>query len=192
MEIKVELNSKSVQNAIRELHRAKYNLLKAIDELLYLSCERIALFANQNLEWVGIGNIVKEQIKASWDIKVSNGVATLTNLHQKAVYVEFGTGVVGEQNPHKNAKKAGYDYNVDSPYKDEQGRWVFYADYDELDMPMSALEDITVFRKNNASRMQIRTNGAPATMFVFDAIMRFRNEGQAKEIWEEVKRKYWG
>lgn len=192
MKLTIDLDSKSVQNAIRELYRAKYNVPKALDELLYLSCERIALLANQNLEWVGIGDLVKERIKASWDISVSNGVATLTNLYEKAVYVEFGTGVVGEQNPHANARKAGYDYNVDSPYKDEQGRWVFYADYAELDMPMSALEDITVFRKDNASRMQIRTSGAPATMFVFNAIMRFKSENHAKELWEQVKAKYWG
>lgn len=192
MKLTIDLDSKSVQNAIRELYRAKYNVPKALDELLYLSCERIALLANQNLEWTEIGDLVKERIKASWDISAANGVATLTNLYEKAVYVEFGTGVVGEQNPHANARKAGYDYNVDSPYKDEQGRWVFYADYAELDMPMSALEDITVFRKDNASRMQIRTSGAPATMFVFNAIMRFKSENHAKELWEQVKAKYWG
>lgn len=192
MKLTIDLNSKSVQNAIRELYRARNNVSKALDELLYLSCERIALLANQNLEWAEIGDLVKERIKASWDIFVANGVATLTNDYQKAVYVEFGTGVVGEQNPHANARKAGYDYNVDSPYKDEQGRWVFYADYEELDMPISALEDITVFRKDNASRMQIRTSGAPATMFVFNAIMRFKSENHAKELWEQVKAKYWG
>lgn len=192
MKLTIDLDSKSVQNAITELYRARNKVWKALDELLALSCERLILLANQNLEWVEIGDMVKEKIKASWSYTVLNGVATLTNEYQKAVYVEFGTGVVGEQNPHENAKEAGYDYNVDSPYKDEQGRWTFYTDYEDLDIPMDALSDITVFRKDNASRMQIRTSGAPATMFVFNAIMRFKSEKHAQQLWEQVKEKYWG
>lgn len=192
MKLTINLDSKSVQNAIKELYRARNKVWKALDELLALSCERLITLANQNLEWVEIGDMVKEKIKASWAYRVSNGVATLTNEYQKAVYVEFGTGVVGERNPHENAKEAGYDYNVDSPYKDEQGRWTFYTDYEDLDIPMDALSDITVFRKDNASRMQIRTNGAPATMFVFNAIMRFKSEKHAQQLWEQVKGKYWG
>ena len=192
MKLTINLDTKSVQNAIKELYRAKSLVPAAIDELLALSCQRLVLLANQNLEWVEIGDMVKEKIKASWSYTVLNGVATLVNEYQKAVYVEFGTGIVGEQNPHKNARKAGYDYNVDSPYKDEQGRWTFYTDYEDLDMPMDALSDITVFRKDNASRMQIRTSGAPATMFVFNAIMRFKSEKHAQQLWEQVKEKYWG
>ena len=192
MEITVNLDTASVQNAINALKRAKAQLTQMIDEFLLLCCERITILANQNLEWVGIGDLVKEKIKASWEYTVSNGIATVINSYQKAVYVEFGTGVVGEENPHKNAKAAGYDYNVDSPYKDEQGRWVFYANYEDLDLPIEGLSDVTVFRKNNASRMQIRTSGAPASMFVFNAILRFKSEKHAYELWEQIKAKYWG
>ena len=105
---------------------------------------------------------------------MKNGVATLINEYQKAVYVEFGTGIVGEENPHKMASSAGYEYNVDSPYKDEQGRWTFYADLEELDLPIKGDDraDITYFNEpnRNSTRMLIRTSGAPATMFVFTAV----------------------
>lgn len=192
MKLKVSLDPKSVQEAIKALKKAKAQLPKMMNEFLTECCNRIIELANQNLEWVEIGSAVKEKIRLSWDVLVTDGTAVITNLFQKAVYVEFGTGVVGEQSPHANALSAGYDYNRESPYKDEQGRWTFYTDYEDLDIPMSALNDITVFRKNNASRMQVRTSGAPATMFVYNAIMRFKSEEHAKEIWERIKAKYWG
>ena len=174
MKLTVNLNTNSVNAAINALKKAQSQLPTMFNEFLTESCKRIILLANQNLEWVDIGSEVKEMIRASWDFLVVDGTAVITNYFQKAVYVEFGTGLVGERSPHKNAKSAGYDYNVDSPYKDEQGRWTFYANYEDLDMPITALDDITVFRKDNANRMQIRTSGAPATMFVFNAIMSFK------------------
>lgn len=192
MKLTVDLNTNSVNAAITALKRAKSQLPKMMNEFLTECCNRIILLANQNLEWIDIGSEVKEMIRASWDFLVVDGTAIITNLYQKAVYVEFGTGIVGAQSPHKKASSAGYDYNVNSPYKDEQGRWTFYTEYEDLDMPISALTDITVFRKDNANRMQIRTSGAPATMFVFNAIMRFKSENHAKSIWKSIKAKYWG
>ena len=38
-------------------------------------------------------------------------------------YVEFGTGRIGGIEPHPLASREGYEYDVDSPYKDEYGYW---------------------------------------------------------------------
>lgn len=196
MKITVNLNQSSVRSAIAKLQKAKSQLPTMLNELLMQSCEALIVLANQNLEWVGIGDAVKEKIKLSWSYTVKNGVATLINEYQKAVYVEFGTGIVGEENPHKMASSAGYEYNVDSPYKDEQGRWTFYADLEELDLPIKGDEraDITYFNEpnRNSTRMLIRTSGAPATMFVFNAILRFKSEKHGKTLWDGIKAKYWG
>lgn len=196
MKITVNLNQTSVRSAIAKLQKAKSQLPTMLNELLMQSCEALIVLANQNLEWVGIGDAVKEKIKLSWSYTVKNGVATLINEYQKAVYVEFGTGIVGEENPHKMASAAGYEYNVDSPYKDEQGRWTFYADLEELDLPIKGDDraDITYFNEpnRNSTRMLIRTSGAPATMFVFNAILRFKSEKHGKTLWDGIKAKYWG
>lgn len=196
MKITVNLNQSSVRSAIAKLQKAKSQLPTMLNELLMQSCEALIVLANQNLEWVGIGDAVKEKIKLSWSYTVKNGVATLINSYQKAVYVEFGTGIVGEENPHKMASSAGYEYNVDSPYKDEQGRWTFYADLEELDLPIKGDDraDITYFNEpnRNSTRMLIRTSGAPATMFVFNAILRFKSEKHGKILWDGIKAKYWG
>lgn len=196
MKITVNLNQTSVRSAIAKLQKAKSQLPTMLNELLMQSCEALIVLANQNLEWVGIGDAVKEKIKLSWSYTVKNGVATLINEYQKAVYVEFGTGIVGEENPHKMASSAGYEYNVDSPYKDEQGRWTFYADLEELDLPIKGDDraDITYFNEpnRNSTRMLIRTSGAPATMFVFNAILRFKSEKHGKTLWDGIKAKYWG
>ena len=196
MKITVNLNQSSVRSAIAKLQKAKSQLPTMLNELLMQSCEALIVLANQNLEWVGIGDAVKEKIKLSWSYTVKNGVATLINNYQKAVYVEFGTGIVGEENPHKMASSAGYEYNVDSPYKDEQGRWTFYADLEELDLPIKGDDraDITYFNEpnRNSTRMLIRTSGAPATMFVFNAILRFKSEKHGKTLWDGIKAKYWG
>lgn len=196
MKITVNLNQSSVRSAIAKLQKAKSQLPTMLNELLMQSCEALIVLANQNLEWVGIGDAVKEKIKLSWSYTVKNGVATLINEYQKAVYVEFGTGIVGEENPHKMASSAGYEYNVDSPYKDEQGRWTFYADLEELDLPIKGDDraDITYFNEpnRNSTRMLIRTSGAPATMFVFNAILRFKSEKHGKTLWDGIKAKYWG
>ena len=196
MKITVNLNQSSVRSAIAKLQKAKSQLPTMLNELLMQSCEALIVLANQNLEWVGIGDAVKEKIKLSWSYTVKNGVATLINSYQKAVYVEFGTGIVGEENPHKMASSAGYEYNVDSPYKDEQGHWTFYADLEELDLPIKGDDraDITYFNEpnRNSTRMLIRTSGAPATMFVFNAILRFKSEKHGKTLWDGIKAKYWG
>lgn len=196
MKLTIDLDSKSVKAAIAALQKAKSQIPQMIDELLTKSCEILITLANQNLEWVGVGSEVKEMIKSSWNYTVKNGIATIVNEYQKAVYVEFGTGIVGEENPHANAKSAGYDYNVDSPYKDEQGRWTFYANLEELDLPIADNErvDAIYFNepKRNSTRMLIRTSGAPATMFVFNAAMRFKSEKHAQTLWNSIKAKYWG
>lgn len=199
MKLTIDLDSKSVQNAIRELHRARNNVSKALDELLYLSCERIALLANQNLETTTIGENLKSKIQSSWNIIVKNGIATLTNLEEKAVYVEFGTGVVGEQSPHPKANssinKPRYKYNMPSKSKyagqyHDEDTWRFYTqDENSIDLQEGFYE---VWALKDGVTLKVITKGSPSTMFLFNAIMRFKSENHAKELWEQVKAKYWG
>jgi hypothetical protein len=199
MKLTINLDTKSVQNAIKELYRARNNVPKAIDELLALSCERLAFLANENLETTTIGETLKSKIKSSWKIAVSNGIATLTNLEEKAVYVEFGTGVVGENNPHPKANSSinnpRYKYNVPSESKyagkyHDEDTWRFYTqDEEAIDLQEGFYE---VWALQDGVTLKVITKGSPATMFLFNAIMRFKGEKHAQQLWEQVKEKYWG
>lgn len=44
-----------------------------------------------------------------------------------AVYNEFGTGIVGKENPNPLAGKSNYEYNVPSPHKGEPPEMVKYS-----------------------------------------------------------------
>ena len=60
-----------------------------------------------------IGNLNLKPYKKSY---ISGFVVSSGN-DEIAVYNEFGTGIVGYQNPNPLAQDAGYKYNLESPYK---------------------------------------------------------------------------
>lgn len=199
MKLTVGLNTKSIKNAIKQLETAKKQLNdKMVDELLVACCERIKSLANENIATLDIGENVKSGIQGAWTVeKIDNGYK-LTNTWHKAhgkfemaaAYVEFGTGVVGGDNPHPKASETGYDYNVPSSSKDEDGVWSFFTNTADLDLPDGNY--LVEKRFGQGSRLLISTQGTPATRFLYNAVMRFDSEKHAQTIWQEIKAKYWG
>lgn len=199
MKIPVSLNVKSINKAIEQLKKAKEQLQGDMMNDLLIGCYRWFIDkANGYLELTQIGENVKSGIMSSWSYIINEKTMTITNTHDKAVFVEFGVGIVGEQSKHKNAQEAGYKYNVSSSAKDENGTWHFWTNAPDLDIPQSQLissshiyrpetrKDGSVYRQ----RIYAETQGAESVMYAYNALVDLREYG-AKEIWEKIKLKYW-
>lgn len=176
---KIKANIKKLKNQLKD---------EIIPDFLRECCYKIQEMANDNLTLLDIGVNVKTDIRFGWNEPViTKNKAVLTNSADKAVYVEFGVGKVGEQHKHENADKTGYQYNKPSPYKGADGYWAFETTDADLDLPQK-----DVYYQRLGDSLSVMTNGTESTMFVYNAIMDFANKQMAQTIWEETKRKYWG
>ena len=203
MKLSVSLNTKAIKNAVKALKTAKEQLaVKMVDELLKACCERIKSLANNNVAMLEIGANVKSGIQSSWTIEPTGNGYVLRNTWHKphgkfemaAAYVEFGAGIVGGEKPHPEAAETGYQYNVPSSSKDEDGVWGFYTNVADLDLPGGNYLVEKRYGKGGDSRgrMIVSTQGTQATRFLYNAVMDFASDKEAETIWQEIKSKYWG
>ena len=199
MKIKVELKPKSIQEAIKKLQKAKYQSTKGnvIKEYLEYICEWIINKANWYLDNADLGELVKLQIRNAWQYDISGNGAKIRNnatmikrvggqteIVPTAVLVEFGVGIVGQQNKHPNSILAGYEYDLESSAKFENGAWGFYTNEEDLDLPQSALVSKITFdtdhkrgRKGEGGyRLYVSTRGTEGVMYLYNAIVDARNE----------------
>lgn len=200
MKIKINLDAKSVQQAIKQFEKVKQDLeTTMIREFIQKCCDFFIYKANDYLFNSNIGANVKGNIMNSWTTSISYGVnsqgysgyyATITNTDEQAVYVEFGVGVVGSYLQHKeaNTKDQTYEYNVPSNAKTANGQWVFeVTDEKDVDLEKGMYKSVN----NKYGNMWIITKGSPATMYAFNALMDLKNV-EMRKIWKDLKIKYWG
>ena len=200
MKIQVSLNQKSIKDAIKQLKNTKKQLKGEMLNEFYKKCyDYFVSQANFYLISSGLGDLVIAEIQSSWEYiklgnlliegqpKVYKGIQ-IRNTAEKAVYVEFGVGIVGEGNKHPNAEQTDYQYNVPSDSKFPiDDAWRFKAYEDELDIPQKAIisHDYT-----SDGRMRILTRGTEGVWYAHKALMDLRT--QYRRIWDEIKIKYWG
>ena len=126
MNINIALNKKSIEQAKKQLLYIKKILPQMTRDFL----EEVAIWvidrANYHLNNSDIGENVKIDIRNGWEYDFTDKGIKITNRTQKAVFVEFGVGIVGQGDPHPNSSTEGYEYNVDSPYKDKKGKRTAY------------------------------------------------------------------
>ena len=190
MRIKIQLTQKSIQDAIRKLeHQKKVLLEQAIPELLEEGAKWIVENAKQRLESADIGKTIKAKINKRWSIrKKSSSSILIVNDYYRAAFVEFGIGIVGESSPHPNSSKGGYEYNVDSDYKDDERGWTFdVSDESELDIP----RDSIIAEAHIDDNLYIYTKGTQGVWFLYNAMEDFK-KGEYQRIWKQIKSKYWG
>ena len=200
MKIKIDIsNPNSVKRAIQALERAKATLLdKVVEELAKECSNAIIERANERLytdSQIGSGLIL--EIQASWVLdRVKNGSYVLRNVCDKAVYVEFGVGVVGEQDPHPNASSARYKYNMQESgvnHKLKDGSWIFRVqNIDLIDIGEKYVMARPNGEKYYESGRTVRTQGQPATMYLYNAIFDFIESAEPQKIWSRVSQKYFG
>lgn len=186
MNINVGLNSQSIKDAKKEIRKIKQKFERQTIYRKFL--RECAKFLKQRmrayLEISGIGRNVIEGIMSSWEVTVTDNKATMVNRHDKAVFVEFGVGIMGAYDPHPNATIENYDYNVASDAKDEMGEWHFFSNAADLDIPQRAI----TWGSNGQgkrNRMSIHTRGVNGVWYAYNALQDLKLHW--KSIWNNTK-----
>lgn len=203
--INIELSEQSIQEAIKKLKKveATYKSGKATSEFFEYVCRWVIERANTYLERSDIGTLVKARIQSGWSYQIFNNQAKIINNAEKAVFVEFGVGIVGQENKHPNATESGYEYNMESPSKSTDGAWSFFTNTNDLDLPNEALLAHNWYygdRGKNGSggkRLFVMTKGAEGVMYAYNAIVDARRElnnpnGVFAKKWKEILERYLG
>lgn len=189
MKITVSLNKSSINNAIKQLQNIKRKIPKMLQELLVRCAEFVIERANIYLQNADRGENVKNDIMSSWSYSFIGNSLIIRNTSDKAVYVEFGVGIVGEGS-HPAASEAGYDYNQDSSAKQDDGSWHFFANESDLDIPLNNVDWGVYGTDDGRNRMSIYTRGAVGEMYAYNALEDLRTSGKIKQFWKEIKEKH--
>lgn len=183
MRIKIELNKKSIANAINRLNNLKSQIDNEMLPEFFSECYRF--FIDRCSDYLGVSSVgenVKDDINSSWHYEPTKNGAKIYNDSIKAVFVEFGVGMIGQENKHNNADSQGYKYNIGAKINDD-GYWIFNAtDDEEIDIQREFIE--------NRTAHTVKTKGSPAIMYAYNALEDLRI--QCPIIWENIKIKYWG
>ncbi len=185
MQINIDLlDLRTVGKAINQIEEYQKKIRELIPEFLKRCAEAVRDLANQKLGGYGYSGALISEIQNSWSIDDStDGVVTLINSHDKAVYIEFGTGIVGSGDAHEMASKSGYKYDVNG-HGEKGWRFIRFADVADVDLPDGRYTEI----KGDHTGMWflIHTKGAPATMFLYQAATDFVDYKLYKRIWNEL------
>lgn len=204
MKIEIALNKQSVKKAIKQLNAIKKTVPTMQQEFLMEVAHWLTDGANDYITNSDLGSLVKDQIRGSWSYEQTANGVKIVNRAEKAVYVEFGVGIVGQSQAHPNATEEGYEYNMDSPSKSIDGSWTFFTNSEELDLPKDALLAHNWYEGKRGKggekgkRLLIMTRGAKGVWYAYNAIVDAQmelakaNGGKIGELWEKVKKRYIG
>ena len=202
MKIEIALNKQSIKNAIKQLNAIKKIVPTMQQEFLMEVAHWLTERANDYITNSDLGSLVKDQIRGSWSCEPTANGVKIVNRAEKAVYVEFGVGIVGQSQAHPNANAEGYEYNMDSPSKSINGSWTFFTNSEELDLPKDALLAHNWYEGKRGKggekgkRLLIMTRGAKGVWYAYNAIVDAQmelakaNGGKIGELWEKVKKRY--
>lgn len=193
MRININLSKKSIENAIKQIKTVQKKVQNDLPRVYLQKCvAKIIELANQNLMATTIGSGVKILIQGSWEISpvVGNRIVLSNNAEYEsgknlAVFVEFGVGMVGQENSHKMANEANYEYNVLTWSKDQNGRWFYSLQGGESQMNIESKYYQGV--ETGSGGLEFVTKGTPATMFLYKAWKTFETSGLYKTLWEQAK-----
>ena len=121
--IRFSLDRKDIDRAIKELKQFKNEFLKKCNQLVQELTDYgvdVAKVEVTQLDAVYSGEL-RDSIEGYFSPTTGVGIIRAGALY--AVYVEFGTGVVGSQSPHPNPN--GYQYDIHNHGEDG---WVYYND----------------------------------------------------------------
>lgn len=198
MKINIQLNQRSIQEAKKKLLYVK----KVLPQMKKDFLEDVALWlierANLHLNNSDIGENVKIDIRNGWTYEFTANGIKITNATEKAVFVEFGVGAVGQSQSHPQASGEGYEYNLPSAYKyagkyHDDDTWRFTKQSaEDVDLPKDSYE---TWRMGSGA-LKIITRGAKGVWYAYNAIVDAQmelskaNGGEIGALWETVKRKY--
>ena len=207
--INVYLNRSSINNAISILKQTQLSINPMIDEFLDKCFNLFVSKANAKLRATSIGSTIVEGICSSWVIEKAvvgkKHKATIKNIYRdyrgqggKAVFIEFGTGLEGKANPHPNASRVGYQYDVkwrknpdkSITYGSDGDDWWFNI-RSEADIDIEK-EDIDSYGYDTSGNLMVNTTGMEGQFFVHNTLVEMATSNELKTLWEEIKKRYWG
>jgi len=122
MNIELELTPESMKSAVEKIRTLSTKLTEALSEFARRLTEElgpgIAKMYVAQFPAIDTGAL-HDSISGTY-IKASH-MGTITATAEYAVYVEFGTGIVGEENPHPASGELGIEYDKKS--HGESGWW---------------------------------------------------------------------
>jgi len=172
--VKFDLSSKSINAAIKRIKQIQKQIQSSIqNEFIRLSLLWIRDNAIQRLNSEALDEIIKSKIADSFSIEYAPGIGKLINSSDKAVYIEFGVGAVGEGS-HPNAPVAGYEYNVPSDKKNADGSWTFTR-RTTAGIDIKEENRLESAQKGGGEAIQITTRGQSGSLFMYNAAMDYAN-----------------
>ena len=193
MKIDIALDPKSIKEAIKKLKSVKYLMPKMVQEFTEEVAKWITNRANDYIKNSDLGSLVKAEIMGGWNYEPIVGGIKVVNRAEKAVYVEFGVGIVGQSQAHPEASKEGYEYNVKSRAKFLGGSWSFRGKTGTLDLPMDSVEYAGI-----GEQLVFITQGAKGVWYAYNAIVDAQmeiakvNGGAIGKLWNDIKKRYIG
>lgn len=204
MKIKAGLNSKSIGKMIDNLKNCEYQLRREmVFDFLRECCKWFIERANKHLDRSDVGANVIKSIQNGWTWAIGEKSATIINTSSKAVFVEFGVGMVGGTIPHPEVP-VDYQYDKNDHQSKSNGYWVYYANtLDDVDMH----EGYIVRTANGGGhKLTINDNGIGASggfwiitkgswgdMYAYNTLVDLQTEKKVMSgLWQKVKEKYWG
>ena len=170
--IDVDLSTQSIDNAIKQITRIR-GFIKMMNEDFIIESlkwiqEQAKLYhtqrnykypntANINNNW-SINKVYKNKNEMCYELKNDNDLVA---------YVEFGTGVAGQLNPHASSKEVGYEYD-----KNAHGLngWTFYN------------EELSIYFRDFI--------GYEGQSFLYDAMWDYFYKNEWKRIYKRIYNKY--
>ena len=166
-QITITLDPKSIDKAIEELEQYKAELkqkcIKLTQRLIEKGIENVE-YILLNTSYLDTGELLsglRRDAAMAVSVTATGKVVGYVSINSEyAVYVEFGTGVVGSSNPHDLASEMGYTYG-----KAENGWWYPTDEADPNPTKFEA-EDGTLIA---------HTKGQPAKSFMYDTALYLRD-----------------
>ena len=182
------LDLRTLDKALKQIEQYQKRLRELIPEFLKACAETVRDMANNIISGLPYESDIISGLQNSWKTETTDDgqVVTLINNYDKAVYIEFGTGLVGKTKQHKEADEAGYQYDVNG--HGAKG-WRFIHSGDEpLDVPDRYYSD-TKSINHTGMWFSVHTTGAPATMFLYQAATEFAERKVYERVWKEFASK---
>ena len=154
------LNTKDINRALRDIEKYKQELIRKCNELIQQLTEYGAEFAKFEVLRLGAFDTgeLADNIHGFFDPESRVGFVRADCWY--AIYVEYGTGVVGANNPHPDATGWIYDIN----HHGDNG-WVYF---------------------NEREGKIMRTKGQPSSPFMYNTFRELQQK--AREIASTVFR----
>lgn len=121
MRIKVGLDPKSIESAIKEIKKHRGGLKDKVAALIEILTEGGVEIAKAEIRQMGAIYTGELEESITGYFSPALGVGIIKTDCPYAVYVEYGTGVVGKENPHPAPEGWQYDMNQ----RGEKGWWYF-------------------------------------------------------------------